>query len=209
MSVRRLASQTQSSPPAFAFSRGECLAWARADGSRKYPPGRQAVGGDPAAVARAGAGRLGPASRRSRTSPTCSAWPTSACSRSRPSTRMFQLQPVGTQRPCPGLRHDALHAARRGGADGRLPPKIHHDQFHTNGRRHVLLGGGRVPRRLRERADGADLQGHLRGPDAGALGRAHRRLRRRQGRTVEPGRRTAAVSGAGGRPDDARDETAV
>jgi NADH-quinone oxidoreductase subunit E len=37
-----------------------------------------------------------------------------------------------------------------------------------------------VPRRLRERADGADRQGLLRGPDGGAAGRDPRRARRRR-----------------------------
>ena len=46
--------------------------------------------------------------------------------------------------------------------------KIHHDQFHTNDKRHAVVGRGRMPRRLRQRADGDDLQGHVRGSDAGA-----------------------------------------
>jgi NADH-quinone oxidoreductase subunit E len=39
----------------------------------------------------------------------------------------------------------------------------------------VLVGRGRVPRRLRQRADGPDRQGLLRGPDGGEAGGAHRR----------------------------------
>src|SRR5690606_9576689 len=45
------------------------------------------------------------------------------------------------------------------------------------GRRRLLLGGGRVPRVLHERAHGADLEGRLRGSDTGADGKGARRLR--------------------------------
>ena len=58
------------------------------------------------------------------------------------------------------------------------------------GRRQVLLGGGRVPRGLRQRADGADRQGLLRGPDG-------REVRGDPGRA---GARRGAAAGTAGRP---------
>src|SRR5215475_12292076 len=42
------------------------------------------------------------------------------------------------------------------------------------------MGGGRVPRRLRECADGPDLEGHLRRPHQGKLRQGVGRLRNRQ-----------------------------
>ena len=74
----------------------------------KYPRRPAGVGGDPAAVARAGAGRRLAAAEGDRgTSPSCSAWRISACSKSRPSTRCsisrrsgkFHVQLCGTT-PC-------------------------------------------------------------------------------------------------------------
>ena len=73
----------------------------------------------------------------------------------------FQLKPVGTPGPRPGVRHHAVHAARRRGADGRLPLKIHHDQFHTNDNGTLSWEEVECARRLRQRADDHDLQGHL------------------------------------------------
>ena len=109
MAVRRLAppsSSRRTSP-----SRTENLAWAKKQ-IAQISGGPPAVGGHPAAVARAGAGRL--AARAG--DPSCRRdarhGRTSACSRSRPSTRCSMLPPVGRS-PRPGLRHDAVHAARR------------------------------------------------------------------------------------------------
>ena len=73
----------------------------------------------------------------------------------------FQLKPVGTRAhvqvcgttPCMLRGAEALMDVCR--------KRIHPDQFHTNARRHAVVGRGRVPRRLRQRADGDDLQGHL------------------------------------------------
>ena len=134
----------------------------------KYPEGRAAIGRHPASDAGAGAG----------------GWVTKAAIEhvadmlDMPYIRalevatfytQFQLKPVGTRAhvqvcgttPCMMRGAEALMDVCR--------TKIHHDQFHTNDGRHALLGGGRVPRRLRQRADGHDLQGHLRGSDAERL----------------------------------------
>ena len=112
----------------------------------------------------------------------------------------FQLKPVGRRAhvqvcgttPCMLRGAEALMDVCR--------KKIHHEQFHTNDARHAVLGRGRVPRRLRQRADGDDLQGHLRGSDAGAAGRDHRPVRdrqgrRRAGRTAERPHRVGAAIG--------------
>jgi hypothetical protein len=77
---------------------------------------------------------------------------------------MFQLQPVGC-RPYPDLRHDILHDLR-----GRRPVAVCKDKIAeapASAQRgwQVFLGRGRMPRRLRQRADGPDRQGLLRGPD--------------------------------------------
>ena len=45
---------------------------------------------------------------------------------------MFQLEPVGQDRPYPGLRDDAVLAARRQRAEGRLPAKDRQEQFHVS-----------------------------------------------------------------------------
>ena len=65
--------------------------------------------------------------------------------------------------------------------------KIHHEQFHTNEAGTLSLGGGRVPGRLRQRADGDDLQGHLRRPDAERLGEIIDAFEAGKGDTVKPG----------------------
>ena len=119
------------------------------------------------------------------------------------------LHPVPAQSrrkpgPCAGLRHDPLHAARFGGADRRLPAQDPSRPVRDQRGRHALLGRGRVPGRLRERADGHDLQGHLRGPDARTSGRDHRPVRGREGRGRagrSPGR--PHLFRAGGRSNDA------
>ena len=106
---------------------------------------------------------------------------------------MFQLAPVGKKAhvqvcgttPCLLRGADDLIEVCQRTHPRRAAPRL--------GRRQVLLGGGRVPRRLRQRADGADLQRHLRGPDAGELREGARRLRRRQARR-SPARRSTASS---------------
>src|SRR4029079_17050810 len=64
------------------------------------------------------------------------------------------------------------------------------------------LGRGRVPRCLRECADGADLEGHLRGPHQGKLRQGAGRLCLRQSAEAGTADRPS-VLGAGGRPDHA------
>ena len=97
---------------------------------------------------------------------------------------MFNLEPVGEfhvqlcgTTPCM-LR----------GADELI--KVCHDrigeQLHVIGRRRLLLGRGRVPRRLRECADGADQLRLLRGPDARELRQACSTSSRRASRS-KPG----------------------
>jgi NADH-quinone oxidoreductase subunit E len=81
---------------------------------------------------------------------------------------MFQLEPVGKKAhvqvcgttPCM-LRgsEELMKVCKRKIAE----------QPHTLSADGNFLGRGRVPGRLRERADDSDLEGHLRGPDAGAL----------------------------------------
>ena len=79
---------------------------------------------------------------------------------------MFQLEPVGKKAhvqvcgttPCMLRGAEAIFEVCQQAHPSRAAARL--------GRRRVLLGGGRVPRRLRQRADGADLQRHLRGPDA-------------------------------------------
>ena len=90
---------------------------------------------------------------------------------------MFQLSPVGKKAhvwvcgttPCMLRGAEALVEVCKRSHSRRAAPSV-------RGRR-LLLGGGGVPRRLRQRADGADRQGHLRGPDTGAAGEGARRLR--------------------------------
>ncbi len=116
---------------------------------------------------------------------------------------MFQLSPVGQEGARAGVRHDAVHAARRGGA-GRGVPQPHPPRSASPfGRRQFLLGGGRVPGRVRQRADGADLQGYLRGPDAGAVREGAGRLRQRQSAQARLADRPAGVVSRG-RADDAQ-----
>ena len=180
MSVRRLAeaSRPAAEPsPSTAANRG-C---GQADWIEKYPEGPRAVGRHPAADAGAGAGRLGHqgGDRDDRRHARHALHPRA---RSRDLLHAVPAEAGRHARACPGLRHDALHAARRRSADGCLPRQDPSRPVPHQCRRHAVVGRGRMPRRLRQRADGDDLQGHLRGPDAGAARRDHRRFRRRQGR---------------------------
>ena len=57
------------------------------------------------------------------------------------------VSPVGQQGAHPGVRHHALHAARRGRPDeGLQATASHHEPHHAARRRPLLLGGSRVPR---------------------------------------------------------------
>ena len=72
-------------PASFAFT-AENAAWAQ-DDDREISAGPPGVRGDLAAVARPGAGRLGHAADDRERRARCSTCPSSACSKSRPSTR--------------------------------------------------------------------------------------------------------------------------
>ena len=60
-----------------------------------------------------------------------------------------------------GVRHDAVPAARRGRAVRGVRAQNSSRAAACVGRRQLFVGRGRVPRRLRERPDGADLERHL------------------------------------------------
>ncbi len=100
-----------------------------------------------------------------------------------------------------GLRHDAVLAARRRRDQGHLP-QADRRAGPCHARRPVLLDRGRMPRRLRQRADGADQQGLLRGPDAGELGAHPRRSESRASRHARPAERASCLR-AGRRADHA------
>ncbi len=169
MSVRRLA---EKQPPSFAFT-PENLAWAKAQ-IAKYPEGRQqsAVililwraqaqcgGWLPQKAIEATADLLGMAKIRVLEVATF--------------YTMFNLSPVGRYHvqlcgttPCMLRGAEELKKVchRMIGARGR-----------GDRRRRVFLGRSRVPRRLRECADGADQCRLLRGPDAGDLHPHHQRF---------------------------------
>ena len=113
----------------------------------------------------------------------------SACSRSRPSTPCSTSRPVGRfhvqvcgTTPCM-LRgsDDVLDACYKRGLK----------KGHTTEDGLFTLDRGRVPRRLRQRADGPDQRRQLRGPDRRQHGRDPRRARRRP-RRPGPARRSIA-----------------
>ena len=159
MSVRRLA---EKQPPSFAFT-PDNLEWAKAQ-IAKYPQGRQAIRGDSAAVARAGAiggwlpqkaieavaEMLGMAKIRVLEVATF--------------YTMFNLAPVGRFH----VQFCGTTPCLLRGAD-ELKKVLHRAIGDRRGyrRRQVLLDRGRVPRRVCQRADGADQCRLLRGPDAG------------------------------------------
>ena len=104
---------------------------------------------------------------------------------------MFNLQPVG-QVPAAGLHHDAVLAARLGRRDRRpASEKLGIGIGETTRRRPVHADRGRMPGRLRQRADGADQRRLLRGPRR----RPHRdgcSMRCSAARRRSPARRSAA-----------------
>ena len=173
MSVRRLA---EVQPASFEFT-PENKAWA-AEGDRqisaragKPPPSSRCSG------ARRRRAATGCRSLRSRRSPRFSTCRRSACSRWRPFTRCSTSSRSGAatcssaaRRPacCSGAEELKAILRKRIGEPGPC---------HCG--RPVLLGRGRVSRRLLQRADGADQRRLLRGPDAGELRQAARRPRRR------------------------------
>ena len=94
---------------------------------------------------------------------------------------MFQLQPVGS---VAHIQVCGTTSCMICGAEDLIAvcrEKIAPNAAPAVGRRQVQLGRGRMPRRLRQRADGADRQGLLRGPDRRAAGRDPRRAGRGQG----------------------------
>ena len=158
MTVRRLA---EKQPDSFAFSEAN-REWA--EWRISLVPARPAgFGGDLAAVAGAGAGRLGDRAgdrggrghaRHGRRSASSRSRPSTRCSTSSRSGRIAHLQVCGTT-PC-WLRgaNDLKEVCRK---------RINHEQFHLSAGRQLLVGGGRVHRRLRERAAHPDQCRHLRG----------------------------------------------
>ena len=77
---------------------------------------------------------------------------------------------AGRPLPRPGVRDDAVHAARLGRrVRGLRQARPQEGPDHRG--RPVHADRGRVPRRLRQRADGPDQRRQLRGPDRGEHGR--------------------------------------
>ena len=157
MSVRRLADDNVQ-PPSFAFSK-ENAAWAKAT-IKKYPKGREQ-----SAVI--------PLMMRAQEQ---DGWVTKAAIEKIADMldmayirvlevatfyTQFQLQPVGTRAhvqvcgttPCMLRGSEELIAVCK--------RKIHPDAASSQCRRHAVLGRGRMSWRLRQRADGGDLQGYL------------------------------------------------
>ena len=195
MSVRRLA---EKQPPSFDFT-PENKAWAEKE-IAKYPPGRQAS----AVIA-----LLWRAQKQNSYWLSRPAIEKVAEMLDMPKIRvlevatfytMFNLEPVGRHyvqlcgtTPCT-LRgaEDIKAVLRKRDRRGRSRQR----------RRPLLVERGRVPRRLLQRADGADQRRLLRGPDAGEFCETARRSRRgasREGRLADRPRRVRA----GRRPDDA------
>src|SRR5260370_28782340 len=88
----------------------------------------------------------------------------------------------------PGLRHHAVPAARRRRHHRGVPEAHPSRSLSSLQGRQFQLGRSRVPWRLRERADGADLEGYLRGSDQGKLRQGAGRLclrQRSEARTTE------------------------
>ena len=186
MSVRRLA-PPEMQPKDFAFSKDN-LAWAKKE-ITKYPEGRQqsaiipllwraqeqSGGWLPEAAIRHVAEFLGMAHIRALEVATFytmfNLWPVGK----------FHVQLCGTT-PC-----------RLRGADDleKICRKRIGDQGEVDQGRQILLGRGRMPRRLRERADGADQLRLLRGPDGGQLQQDPRRSRGGQESEAGPADRPA------------------
>ena len=171
MSVRRLA---EVQPESFAFT-PENQAWAEKE-IAKYPPGRQA-----SAViallwrAQAQNDYWLPRPAIEKVAEMLD-MPTIRVLEVATFYTMFNLAPVGQHyvqlcgtTPCMLRGAEAIKTVCR----ARIG-----DERHVTRRRHVLLDRGRVPRRLLQRADGADQRRLLRGPDAGEFRQAARRSRR-------------------------------
>src|SRR6202789_4469426 len=87
---------------------------------------------------------------------------------------------------CAGLRHDAVSLARCCGYHRSLSEPDSPRPVRAVEGRQFFLGRGRVSRRVRERADGPDLEGYLRGSDQGKFWQGARRLCLRQSAEAGP-----------------------
>src|SRR5882762_2858647 len=102
----------------------------------------------------------------------------------------------------PGLRHHALPFARRRRYHRGVPEPHPSRSLPSVEGRQFQLGRGRVSRRLRERADGADLEGYLRRPEQGEFRQGAGRLCLRQPADAGAAERPS-VLGTGRWPDHA------
>ena len=184
-------------PESFAFTPAN-RAWADAQ-ITKYPGGAAGLRDHSAFVARAGAGRLADPSRDR----TClrHAWH-GPYPRARGGDLLLHVpaRPRGLGRPYPDLRHHVVHDLRGGGPRGGLQGQDRQAPASVERGWQVFVGRGRMPRRLRERAHGADRQGLLRGPDGGETGLAPRRDGRWPCSDAGPAERALCLR-TGGRPD--------
>ncbi len=159
MSVRRLAPKELQ--PRASRSRDENLAWAKKQ-IAKYPEGRQASAVIRSCGARRSSMTAGCRRRAIRDDRRhARAWRYIRVLEVATFYTMFQLQPVGKKAH---IQVCGTTPCRLRGADDLFEVcqhRIPHDPFELSGRRQLLLGRGRVPGRLRERADGPDLEGHL------------------------------------------------
>ena len=188
MSVRRLA-PPELQPKEFSFSKDN-LDWAKKQ-IAKYPEGRQRsaiipllwraqeqVGGWlPEVAIRYVADFLGIAHIRALEVATF--------------YTMFNLTPVGKVH----VQLCGTTPCRLRGADDleKVCRKRMGEQMRSDRGRQVLLGRGRVPGRLRQRADGADRLRLLRGPDGGEL-REDSRRNSPPARRPSPARRSTGSS---------------
>ncbi len=104
---------------------------------------------------------------------------------------LHDVQPgAGRPLPRPGVRDDAMHAAGfRRRVHGLRQARA--EEGKNDRGRAFHFDRGRVPRRLRQRADGADQRRQLRGSDRGEHGRDPRRACRRPDAEARARRSTA------------------
>ena len=129
MSVRRLA-EDQFQPAAFAFSE-ENAAWATST-IKKYPEGRQQSAVIPLLMRAQEQDGWVTQARRSKTIADMLDMAYIRVLEVATFYTQFQLQAGRHARPCPGLRHDALHAARLGSADVGLQEQDPSHPFERN-----------------------------------------------------------------------------
>jgi hypothetical protein len=157
---------------------------------RQISGGAAAFGGASAARPRAAAGRAetarraGCRSRCSSSSPARSTCPTCACSRSRPSTRCSTSSRSAASTSRSAARRRACCAARTTCSRPATSAGSRRAAHHRG--RAVHADRGRVPRRLRQCADGPDQRRQLRGPDRREHGRDPRRPRPRRDSEAGP-----------------------